>query len=65
MNWYKKIKEAMINCEYPQVKTFARRNKLNENNTSPYVMQQWIYNVNEIHRKAEKRPRNEIRRCFK
>ena len=40
MNCCKKVKESMTNFEYPQVKSFARRNKLNENNTSPYVMQQ-------------------------
>ena len=39
MNWCEKVKEAMIDCEYPQVKAFARRNKLNENNISPCVMQ--------------------------
>ena len=54
----------MLNFEHPQVKAFVRRNKLNENNTSPYVMQQWSYNVNEMREKAEKRPRNDVRRCF-
>ena len=64
MNWYQKVKEEMINCECPQVKSFTRRNELDETHTSPHVMQQWMHNVNEMHRKAEKRPKNDIRRYF-
>lgn len=54
----------MINCEYPQANAFVWRNESNVNNTLPQAMQQWIYNVNEMHKKTEKRPRNDIRRYF-
>ena len=54
----------MINCKYPQVEVHARRNKLNVNSTSPHMMQKGIYNVNEMCKKVERRPRNNIKRCF-
>ena len=54
----------MINCEDPQVNVFSQRNILNANNSSPQVMQQWMCDANEMHKKAEKRPRNDTRRFF-
>ena len=65
MDQYQKVKESMRNCKYPQVKAFIRKGDLDVNNMQIWVLQQQIYNVKEIYRKAEKRPKNDIQRYFK
>ena len=64
MKWYKKVKEAMINCEYPHVKVFVLCSELDKNHTKPHILQQWVHNVKEMYNKAEKLPKNDIRRYF-
>ena len=54
----------MINCEYPQVKVFVLYSELDENHTKSHILQQYIYNVKEMHNKVEKLPKNDIRRYF-
>ena len=52
----------MINSQFPQVRAFILHNKLDLSRSKPHVLQRWIYNANEMYRKAEKRPMNDIRR---
>ena len=54
----------MINCECPHIKVFVSRSELDKNHTKPHILQQWIYNVKEMHNKVEKLPKNDIRRYF-
>ena len=53
----------MRNILYPQVKAFAMRNELNLDKVKLYAMQRWICNVKEMVTKADKRPKNDTRRC--
>ena len=38
MNWYQKVKESMINSQYPQVQAFILRNELDPTKTKPHVL---------------------------
>jgi len=51
----------MRNSPYPQVKAFVMRNELDPEKVKPHVLQRWIYNMKEIVKKADKRPKNDIR----
>ena len=62
VQWYQKVKEVMINSQYPQVWAFVRRNELGLIKVKPYVLQQWIYNIKEMKKKADKIPKNDIRK---
>ena len=64
IKWYQKVKESMINSPYPQVKAFVQRNQLDTECVKIQAMQRWIYNVNEMVKKAEEKPKNDIRRYF-
>ena len=52
----------MINSLYPQVRAFVIRNELDPTKVKSNVLQRWIYNVKEMYKKADKRPKNDIRR---
>ena len=54
----------MRNSHYPQVRVFVIYNELDPTKTKPHVLQRWIYNINEMHKKAVKKPKNNIRRYF-
>ena len=45
----------MINSPYLYVRAFVMCNELDLTKTNIFVIQQWIYNVNEMHAKADKR----------
>ena len=62
IKWYQKVKESMINSPYPQVKAFVQRNQLDTERVKTQAMQRWIYNVKEMVKKAEEKPKNDIRR---
>jgi len=52
----------MINSPYTQVRAFIIRNELDPKKVKPHALQRWIYNVKEMQKKADKRPKNDIRR---
>ena len=54
----------MINSLYPQVKIFVQRNQLDTERVKTQAMQRWIYNVKEMVKKVEEKPKNDIRRYF-
>ena len=64
MQWYQKIKESMRDSPYPQVKAFVQRNELNVERATSNTITRWIYNIKEMVKKADKRPKNDIRRYF-
>ena len=49
---------------YPQVKAFVMRNELDPEKVKLHVLQRWIYNMKEMVKKADKRPKNNIRRYY-
>ena len=52
----------MINSSYSYIRTFVMWYELDLIKTKPCVMQCWIYNTNEMCKKAEKRLKSVIRR---
>ena len=62
--WYGNVVKEVENGEYPQIKVFVRRNKLNMNDVNVDTVLRWMCNVKEMRKKAEKIPKNGIRRYF-
>ena len=62
MKWYQKVKELIRNSPCPQVKAFAQRNELSVEQLKPHMVQRWIYNVKEIVKKVDERPKSNMRR---
>ena len=46
------------------VNMFVRRNQIEVNDCDTEVIKHWIYNNKEVMKKAEKIPKNDIRRYF-
>ena len=64
MKQYQKVKVLIINSTYPLVRAFSMRNELKLTKTKTHVVQYQIYNANEMHTKADKRAKNNIRRYY-
>ena len=64
IEWYNKLKSYIERDEPLIVKLFVRKNPINVEDSNTETIKRWIYNVKEIMKKAEKLPRNDIRRYF-
>ena len=62
--WYNNVVKEVENDDFPQVKVFIRWNRTNVNNIQIDTVVRWIYNVKEMKIRAEKIPKNDIRRYF-
>ena len=56
------MKRKVEENEPPQVKIFARRNKINVQSFSIETIKKWIYNVTDLSKKVERLPKGNIRR---
>ena len=64
VKWYNKEKERAEKSELTQVRMFASKSKINVENSAVDMIKRWITNVKDIEKKAEKLPKNDIRRYF-
>ena len=62
IKWYEEVKRKVEENEPPQVKMFARRNKINVQSYSIETIKKWIYNVTDLSKKVERLPKGDIRR---
>ena len=65
IKWHERIKLQVEMHEPEQVKIFMRRNKIDATRCKNETIRLWISNVNELRKKVEKLPANDIRRHFK
>ena len=64
IKWCERTKLQVEMHEPEQVKLFMRRNKIDVTRCENETMRLWICNANELRKKVEKFPANDIRRHF-
>ena len=64
LEWYHKLKNYIERNESRMVNMFIRRHQIEVNNCNTETIKCWIYNAKEVMKKAEKIPKNDIRRYF-
>ena len=64
MKWHQKAKEAMINSPCQQIKAFVQQNQLDTERVKNQTMQRQTCNAKEIAKKADEKPKNDMRRHY-